>query len=59
MQYRIGIDLGGTAIKAGVVDENNQIVYKHSRPTGHGFEQVVADMAAAANEVAAMAGLKG
>ena len=45
MQYRIGIDLGGTAIKAGVVDENNQVVFSHTQPTGEGFEQVVADMA--------------
>lgn len=58
MQYRIGIDLGGTAIKAGVVDENFQVVYTHSQPTGQGFEQVVADMASAAETVAAMAGLK-
>lgn len=58
MQYRIGIDLGGTAIKAGVVDENNQVVFSHTQPTGEGFEQVVADMAKAAETVAAMAGLK-
>ena len=55
MQYRIGIDMGGTAIKAGIVDENYQVVYRHSRPTGQGFERVVADMAAAAREVAEMA----
>ena len=57
MQYRIGIDMGGTAIKAGIVDENYQVVYRHSRPTGQGFERVVAEMAAAAREVAEMAGL--
>lgn len=57
MQYRIGIDLGGTAIKTGIVNENFEVVYRHSRPTGNGFAQVVADMAAAAQEVAAMAGL--
>ena len=57
MQYRIGIDLGGTAITAGVVDENNQVVYSHMQPTGEGFEQVVADLAKAAETVAAMAGL--
>ena len=27
--YNIGIDLGGTFIKAGVVDENNNIIAKH------------------------------
>lgn len=57
MQYRIGIDLGGTAIKAGVVDADNRVAFSHSRPTGGTFEQVVADMAAAAETVAAMAGL--
>lgn len=57
MAYRIGIDLGGTAIKAGVVDEDYHVVYQHSRPTGEGFQRVVADMAAAAEAVAAMAGL--
>lgn len=31
MSYYIGIDLGGTFVKAGVVDENYQIVAK-----GHG-----------------------
>lgn len=58
MQYRLGIDLGGTAIKAGVVDESNRIVYRHTRPTGGSFEQIVADIAASANEVAGQAGLK-
>ena len=60
MQYRIGIDLGGTAIKAGVVDENNEVVFSHSQPTGEGFEQVVADMAKAAesNPAAGFSGHK-
>lgn len=58
MEYRIGIDLGGTAIKAGVVDEQYNVVHRHSQPTGVGFAQVVKDMAAAAETVAAMAGLK-
>ncbi len=31
--YRIGVDLGGTNIKAGVVNENNEIVAQHSMPT--------------------------
>ena len=31
--YRIGIDLGGTNIAAGVVDEDNKIVAKQSVPT--------------------------
>ena len=54
MNYRIGIDMGGTAIKAGVVDENFNIVCSHSLPTREGFENVCADMGKLAREVAAM-----
>lgn len=31
--YRIGIDLGGTNIAAGIVDENLRIIKKASIPT--------------------------
>lgn len=34
--YRIGIDIGGTTIKAGVVDENNNIIEQAFAPTGAG-----------------------
>ena len=57
MKYRIGVDMGGTAIKAGVVDENMQIICKHSVPTGEGFENVVKNIADAAKTVAGMVGL--
>ena len=45
--YSIGIDLGGTAIKAGVVDELGNIVIKDKVPTKseRGYEAVIADMA--------------
>lgn len=45
--YRIGIDLGGTNIAAGIVDEEMQLVKKMSIPTGadRDGEYVVADMA--------------
>ena len=33
MKYRIGVDLGGTNIVAGVVNENNQIIAKAETPT--------------------------
>ena len=33
MMYTIGIDLGGTNIAAGIVDENYNIVKKASTPT--------------------------
>lgn len=43
----IGIDVGGTSIKAGVVDENGHILYKASCPTlvERGHEAVIHDMA--------------
>ncbi len=47
MMYRIGVDLGGTNIAAGLVDENYQIVCKKSVPTGadRAPECIVDDMA--------------
>ena len=58
-QYRLAIDMGGTDIKTGVVDENYNIIKRHVIPTGpeRPFEVVVADMAQAAKDVAAMCGL--
>ncbi len=45
--YYIGIDLGGTNIAAGIVDENCKIVCKGSVPTGRtrSFEDIMKDMA--------------
>ena len=42
----IGIDLGGTGIKAGIVDENGKIIVKDSCPTGaeRGYGAVIHDM---------------
>ncbi len=48
MEYRIGIDLGGTNIKVGVVDENGVLVGKKSGgtdPYNRTWQDVVADMA--------------
>ena len=39
--YRLGIDLGGTNIAVGVVDQSNQIVYKDSVKTPQGATQEV------------------
>lgn len=36
MRYYIGIDLGGTNIAAGIVNEEGKILYKDSTPTGQG-----------------------
>ena len=44
MKYRIGIDLGGTAIKAGVVDENYQILAKRTIRTCPDFETACREM---------------
>ena len=45
--YRLGVDLGGTNIAVGLVDENFNIVCKKSVPTGaeRGAEPIVEDMA--------------
>ncbi len=55
----IGIDVGGTGLKAGVVDENGKILSKVSCPTGveRGHEAVIADMAQLALKAVAEAGL--
>jgi glucokinase len=47
MKYSIGVDLGGTNIAVGIVDENYQIVKKGSVPTlaQRGPEPIVHDMA--------------
>lgn len=54
MKYRIGIDLGGTNIKTGVVDENNKIVAYDTRPTyaNRSFAEVVLSMAQSAADAA-------
>ena len=53
-QYRIGIDLGGTNIKVGVIDADNRLLGKLSmktRPLGRDWHLVVADMAAQVNHL--------
>ena len=60
MKYYIGIDLGGTFVKAGVVDENYNIVAKSTVATSDatGNPELVADrMAQCANEALEKAGL--
>ena len=44
--YYIGIDLGGTNISAGIVDENGNILVKASTPTmnGRAAEDIIDDM---------------
>ncbi len=45
--YYIGVDLGGTGIKVGIVDENGIIVKKDSVPTGahRPADEIIKDMA--------------
>ena len=58
--YKLGIDLGGTNIAAGVVDENYNIIGRGSRKTNmpRPAEEIVKDIAAAAVDAIADAGLK-
>ena len=47
MKYYVGIDLGGTNIAVGIVDEKGEIVAKKSTKTLHkrGYKAIVEDMA--------------
>ena len=58
MTYRIGIDLGGTNIAVGIIDENNTIVARAERKTNapRAAEGIFDDMAAAAKEAMAKLG---
>ena len=59
MKYYVGIDLGGTNIVAGVVDEEYKIVAKSSTRTNcpRPAEEIIADMAKIALEAVERAGL--
>jgi glucokinase len=59
MKYYLGIDLGGTNIKTGVVDENATLLSKISIPTGSvgGPEEVIARMCQAGQQAIEKAGL--
>lgn len=59
MKYYVGIDLGGTNIAAGVVDETGHIVHKYSRKTNihQPFEDLVRDIAETGKEVVRQAGM--
>ena len=56
---RLGVDVGGTFIKAGVVDESYAILHKVSVPTGNeGYQAMVRNIAHAAELAAREAGLR-
>ena len=58
MMY-IGVDLGGTGIKAGVVTEQGEILSKGSTPTRNErpYAAIIADIAALCRQVVSEAGL--
>ncbi len=60
MKYYIGIDLGGTNIVAGVVNENYEIIAKAKTPTNRprSAEEICKDMAKMALEAVEKSGLK-
>ena len=51
--YYIGVDLGGTNIAVGLVNENGELLHEDSCPTGAGrpYHQIVADTGALVNKV--------
>lgn len=51
----IGIDLGGTNIKSGLLDRDNNLVYSSSRPTGSGLDQIVNNLRDVIEELTSMA----
>ena len=57
--YYIGIDLGGTNIAAGVVNEDHKIIKKASVPTGASrpADEITSDIARLCKRIAAEAGL--
>ena len=59
--YRIGIDLGGTNIAVGVVNDRYEIVARRSVPTGaeRPAEEVIRDMGDAVEEALRQAGAHG
>ena len=57
--YRIGIDLGGTNIAAGIINENYEIICQASTPTGsdRAADDIAADMAALCHALCEKSGI--
>lgn len=57
--YVFGVDIGGTGVKAGIVDEQGKIVIKSSIPTdrGHDYKVIVKDIADQLKKLAADSGI--
>ena len=60
MAYYVGIDLGGTNIKAGIVDDQGKLLNKESIKTKaeRPCEEIIKDMGMLAAKVIEEAGLK-
>ncbi len=60
-QYTIGIDLGGTNIKAGILDGGGELIYRCSIETQaeHGFEHVFARLVQLVDDCVGAASLSG
>lgn len=60
MAFRVRIDLGGTNIKAGIVNENHEILLEKSIPTlaHRPADEVIHDMAKLAEALIREAGVK-
>ncbi|MFZ5351743.1 MAG: ROK family protein [Bacillota bacterium] len=56
---RVGIDLGGTTIKCGIVNDNGKVLFQGSKPTrvSDGFEIIVDDIAGLVRELLAKANM--
>ena len=59
MTYFLGIDLGGTNIKTGVVDDTGKVIGKHAQPTDskYGADRVLKNMVDAAHFVINASGI--
>ena len=59
--YRAGIDLGGTNIKAGIVDEQQHIIAEASVPTNveRPYQEIIRDMAELVKTLLKQKGIKG
>ena len=59
MKYYLGLDVGGTNLAAGIVDENYHLLHKESIPAGAGrsVEDIIEDMAKVSKSVIKHLGL--
>lgn len=50
-KYRIGVDLGGTSVKIGIVDNDKKLVVKKSVKTSGDYVNIIKDMGTVINEL--------